>query len=183
MFRDLGCIAEGADNSRARCLLSEACLRHGSSALPKGGLQSPSLSNGRSPWAEQPLIGTPSRDVVKVRLTDSIEKLIALVQNEVLDVASVKTLVSDESVETTRSRDNDVRAGVLVLQSLGICLLGSTAVEDRSADVGQIFAEPRVLVLDLVRKLSRVAEHDHADLPSYGLELLKRADDENSGFT
>lgn len=119
----------------------------------------------------------------KQPLTDCIEELVTLVENKVLDVGSVEGLVSDERVETTGSSDDDVWAGVLVLERLGVGLLAGTAVEDRGPDVGHVLAEPRVLVLDLVGQLSGVAEDDDAHLSSNGLDLLEGGDDEDSGFT
>lgn len=76
-----------------------------------------------------------------------------------------------------------MRASILVLQSLCIGFLGSTTVKDRSSDVGKVFAESGILVLDLVGQLAGVAENDDTDLSGNRLELLQCADHKDGGFT
>jgi hypothetical protein len=65
-----------------------------------------------------------------------------------------------------------VRAGVLVLEDLGVVLLAGTSVEDRCSDIRHVLAESSVFVLDLVGKLSSVAEDDDSNLSGDWLDLL-----------
>lgn len=91
--------------------------------------------------------------------TDLIQHLVALIEHEDLRVTEPKVFVADERVKATRSRDDNVRVSILVLQDLDVFLHWRSAVEHRSLDLRHVFAESRVFVLDLVRQLTSVA-HD-----------------------
>lgn len=65
-----------------------------------------------------------------------------------------------------------MRASVLVLEDFSVVLLAGTSVEDGCSDVWHVLAESSVLVLDLVGKLSGVAENDDTDLSGDWLDLL-----------
>lgn len=118
-----------------------------------------------------------------MRLTDCVQKLVALIENEVLDVAGVEALVSDKGVQSTRSGNNNMRACVLVLEDLDILGLAGTTVEDGSADVRHVLAESGIFVLDLVSKLAGMAQHDNANLASDWLDLLECSNDKDGSFT
>lgn len=120
---------------------------------------------------------------LEVELTELLEELVALIENEVLDGGSVESLVPDEGVESSRSSDDDVRALVLGLEDLDIVLDLGSSVEDRSSKVGHELGESSVLVLDLVGELSGVAENDDGDLSIDGLDLLKGGEDEDGGLS
>ena len=120
---------------------------------------------------------------LEVELTELLEELVALIENEVLDGGSVESLVPDESVESSRSSDDDVRALVLGLEDLDVVLDLGSSVEDRSSKVGHELGESSVLVLDLVGELSGVAENDDGDLSIDGLDLLKGGEDEDGGLS
>lgn len=49
-------------------------------------------------------------------LTDLIQHLVALIENEVLDVSQRQSFVSDKSIETTWSSNNDIGVLLFVLQ-------------------------------------------------------------------
>lgn len=120
---------------------------------------------------------------MKKKLTDCVQELITLVKNEVLDVAGIEALISNEGVQSTRSSDDNMRASVLVLEDLDILGLARTSVEDRSSDIRHVLAESSVFVLDLVSQLAGVAEHNDTDLASDRLDLLECSNDEDSSFT
>lgn len=120
---------------------------------------------------------------MNVRLTNCIQKLVALIENKVLDMASVEALVSNEGVQSTRCSNDDMRASILVLENFNILGLAGTAVEDRSTDIRHVLAESGVLVLDLVSELASVAQHNDTDLTGNWLDLLKCSNDEDSSFT
>ena len=116
-------------------------------------------------------------------LTDLIEHLVALVEDEHAHAAEPQVLVTNKSIETTGRADNDVRMCFLVLEHLGIFLNGSTTVEDTRLDVGHVLAEAVILVADLEGELTSVAHDQHGALASNRLDLLKRGQDEHSRFT
>lgn len=116
-------------------------------------------------------------------LTDLVKHLVALVENERLDVAKGKLLVSNESIQTTRCGDDDVGISLLVGQDFDVLRHGSTTVEDGGLDVGQVLAETRVFVLDLVRQLTSVAHDEDRALASNRLQLMKSGEDEDSSLT
>merc|ERR1719217_969463 len=58
-------------------------------------------------------------------------------------------------------------------------MCGHSAVEDLDLHVGQVAAEALKLVVDLEGQLARVAQHDGADLPLLGLELVQRREHED----
>lgn len=116
-------------------------------------------------------------------LTRLIEHLVTLVEDKDADAAKTQSLVTDKSLQTTRSTDNDVRAGLLVLERLHIGLDGSTTIEDTGLDVGHVLAEAVVLVADLVGQLTSVTHDNHRDLSVHGLDLLKRSENEDSSLT
>jgi hypothetical protein len=94
-----------------------------------------------------------------IERTNLIEHLVALVENENLDVAKPQLLVAYQSVETAWGCDNYVRVGLLVGQDFDVLLHGSSSVEDRGLDVWKVLAKSGVLVLDLVGQFTSVA-HD-----------------------
>jgi hypothetical protein len=116
-------------------------------------------------------------------LTRLVEHLVALIEHEDANASKSKGLVTDKSLETTGSTDNDVRAGVLVLQSLHVGLDGGTTEEDASLDVGHVLAESVVLIANLVGQFTSVAHDNHRNLAIDGLNLLQSGKDEDSRLT
>jgi hypothetical protein len=108
-----------------------------------------------------------------------LEHLVALVEDEVLDVLGLQDFLASESVQATGGGDDDVRALSLVFEHLRILLDRGAAEEGGDADVGHVLGETRVLVLDLVRELTRVAENDDRHLSIDGLELLQAGQHEH----
>lgn len=117
------------------------------------------------------------------KLTNLVEHLVALIEDEHADTAETEVLVAHQSVETTGSTDDDVGVGLLVLEDLGILLDGSTTVEDAGLDVGHVLAETVVLVADLEGELTSVAHDQDGALAGDGLDLLKSGKDEDSRLT
>jgi hypothetical protein len=112
-----------------------------------------------------------------------VEHLVTLVEDKDANAAKSQSLVTDKSLETTRSTDNDMRASFLVLERLHVGLDGSTTIEDTGLDVGHVLAETVVLVADLVGQLTSVAHDNHRDLSVHGLNLLKGSKNEDSSLT
>lgn len=99
-------------------------------------------------------------DAVQGCLTGLVEHLVALIENKDTDTAEAESLVADKSLETTGCADDDVGAGILVLQGFHVGLDGRTTVEDTCLDVGHVLAETIVLIANLVGQLTGVA-HDY----------------------
>lgn len=115
--------------------------------------------------------------------TDLVEHLVALVENKGLNVAEGQLLVANEGVQTTGGGNHDVGVGILARQDVEILLDGSTTVEDRGLDVGQVLGETGVLVLDLVGKLTSVTHDQDLALASNGLQLVEGGENEDSSLT
>lgn len=116
-------------------------------------------------------------------LTNLVEHLITLIENESLDISKAQLLVTDKSVQTTGGGHDDVGIGLLVGQDLDILLDGSTTVEDSSLDIREILGEASILVLDLVGQLTSVAHNQNRALAGNRLQLVKGGQDKDRGFT
>jgi hypothetical protein len=119
----------------------------------------------------------------RTTLTRLIKHLVALIQDENANAAKTESLVADKSLETTWSTNNDVGAGVLVLEGFHVRLDGSTTIEDGCLDVGHILAETVVLITNLVSKLTSVAHDHNRNFSVDGLDLLQSSKDEDSRLT
>lgn len=83
-------------------------------------------------------------------LTRLVKHLVALIEDEVLQIGKAKVPVADESVDTAGGTDNNVGLRVLVAKKLDVRLHGCFAVEDTNPDIGHELGETVVLVSDLV---------------------------------
>ena len=111
-----------------------------------------------------------------------IQHLIAFVQHEGLDAAQPQRLLSDERVQTPRSGDDDVRMRLFVLEHLHVLLDRGAPVEDRRLDLGEVLAEARTLVLDLIGQLAGVAHDQDRRFAGDGLKLLEGGEDKDGRF-
>jgi hypothetical protein len=91
--------------------------------------------------------------------TNLVEHLVTFIEHETLDVAEAQVLVANQSVQATRSGDDNVRVSLLVCKDVDVLLDGSTAVENRGPNVRQVLAETCVLVLNLEGQLAGVAHN------------------------
>lgn len=91
-------------------------------------------------------------------LTELVKHLVALIKNELANAAELEMLVTDESVETAGSGDDDMWV-VFAIEKLDVLLDGSTTVEDAGFDVWHVLSEALVLGTNLVSQLASVA-HD-----------------------
>lgn len=108
-----------------------------------------------------------------------VEHLVALVEDEARDAAETQLLVSYESVETSRSRNDDVGVSLLVLEECFILLDVDSTVEDGSLHLWHVLAEPSILVLDLEGQLTCMTHDDDTDFAVDGLDLLQSGQDED----
>mmetsp|Transcript_5810 Transcript_5810/g.12664 ORF Transcript_5810/g.12664 Transcript_5810/m.12664 type:complete len:340 (+) Transcript_5810:682-1701(+) len=110
-----------------------------------------------------------------------LEHLVALVEDEVLDVLGDEVLVPHHLQHTSRRADDNVRR--FVLQDALVLSDRHATVEDGRLDVGQVSLETVELVVDLVGQLARVAEHKGANLRLLGLELMQAGEHEDGRLT
>src|ERR1700761_973384 len=71
-----------------------------------------------------------NRRIRRLLLTDLVEHLVTFVEDKGLDVSQGQIFVTDKSIQTTRSADNDIGERLLVLEEFNVFLNGRTAVED-----------------------------------------------------
>jgi hypothetical protein len=116
-------------------------------------------------------------------LTNSIQHLVALIEDKDLDAAKSEVLIPHERVQSTWGCHKNVGVRLLVLQNLGILLDGGSSVEHCGLDIGHVLAEASILVLDLVGQLTSVAHDQHRGLACDGLDLLKRSEHEDCGLS
>lgn len=76
-----------------------------------------------------------------------------------------------------------MRVGLLVLQGLDILLHWCTTVKDGGLDVWEVFAEPGIFVLDLVREFAGVAHDQDGAFAGDRLNLLQCGEHEDCCFT
>lgn len=113
-------------------------------------------------------------------LTDLVQHPVTLIQNEGLDVAQRQLLLADQSIQTAGSGDNDVGVCLLVRKGLDILLDRSTSVEHSRLHIGEVLAEPSILVLDLIGKFASMAHNQNGAFSRNRLELVKGGQDEDS---
>jgi len=110
-----------------------------------------------------------------------VKHLVALIEDEVLQIGEAEVPVADESVDTAGGTDNNVGVRVLVAKKLDVRLNGCSAVEDTNPDIGQELGETVVLVPDLVGQLTSVAHDQNGGDTRLGLlvHLLQGSEDED----
>ena len=117
--------------------------------------------------------------------TRLVQHLVALVKNEVLQVGKTKVLVTHESIDTTRSANDDVGVRLLVAEKLDIFGDGCTSIEDTDLDIWKELGEAVVFVPDLICQLASVAHYQDGSDTGLGLlfHLLQGCEDEDGGLS
>ena len=118
--------------------------------------------------------------LVLLLFTNLIQHFIAFIENEDFDISKAKLLLSDQSVQATRSSNNDMRVGVFVGEDFDVLLHWCPTVKDCCLHFWEIFAEPGVFVLNLVGELTGVTHNKDCTLAGYRLDLLKCSKNEDS---
>jgi len=115
--------------------------------------------------------------------TNLVQHFITFIKNKHLDTSQSQVLVTNESIKTSRRRDDDMRVLILVLEDFDILLHRSTTVEHGGLNVGHVFAEPRILILNLICKLTSVTHHKNRGLSRHRVDLLKSGKNEYGSLT
>lgn len=93
----------------------------------------------------------------KLILTDFLEHFVALIENEDLKVGKIEIASLYEGKDSSWGSNDDV--GLLdTLEEGDVLLNGNTTVDNFGSDVGELGLESNELLLDLIGKLSVVAE-------------------------
>ena len=87
-----------------------------------------------------------------------LKHLIALVKNQNLEVSEIKFLLFDQSKDSTWSSYNNVR-GLNSFKNLDVITNGLSTVHDLSSELRQVFGKSSKFVLDLIGKLTNMAEN------------------------
>mmetsp|Transcript_10546 Transcript_10546/g.25062 ORF Transcript_10546/g.25062 Transcript_10546/m.25062 type:complete len:259 (+) Transcript_10546:208-984(+) len=85
-----------------------------------------------------------------------LHDIVTFVHNEVSDFAKVQRVITDQSIQTARSSNQDVRRFGGVFQSGLVVINACATVHHRSSDALEILREPLELVLDLKSQLTSV---------------------------
>lgn len=116
-------------------------------------------------------------------LTNLLQHLVTLIDNESLDMAQRKLLLANQRVQTTGRTNHNIRERVFVRKRLDILLERSTTVEDGRLNIGEVFTESSVFVLDLVRQLTSMAHDKDRAFAGDRLQLMEGRQDENRRFS
>ncbi|GFE55550.1 membrane transporter protein, putative [Babesia ovis] len=151
------------------------------------------------------LLGSGHKNGLDIRThVELLEALVTLVKDEVTDTLHVEVLTLNKSQETTWCTNEDVRAFLRVLQHLNVTSNGHTSIHHFTTYTIHVLRETVKLVLDLVSKLTSVANTQTGntvsrrgnsittsvtlDTSSKGtvfldIQLLQYRKDENRSFT
>jgi hypothetical protein len=115
-------------------------------------------------------------------LTNLVQHLVTLIKYEDLAATEAQELVPNQGVQSTRSGHNDVRMSIFVFENFGILLDRGSSVEHSGLHLRHVFAESRILILDLVGELTSVTHNKDRGLTGDWLNLLKGGKDEYSSL-
>ena len=117
-------------------------------------------------------------------LTCLIQHLVALVENEHLEVFELQIFSAWQSQDSTWSSDDDMWACLWVFQKLHIIIDWNTTVKSGTSDLLQVFCESVKFLLDLVGQLSGVAQDKSWSWLWISLiNLVEDRQDEDSGLS
>lgn len=117
-------------------------------------------------------------------LTGLIQHLVALVEDEHLEVVELEILSVYQGQDSAWGSNHDVGGLLRVLQQLNVIIDWNTAVEGSTSDLLEVLGESVELLLDLIRQLSGVAQDQGRSWLWVGLiDLVQDRKDEDSGLT
>ena len=88
-----------------------------------------------------------------------VQHFVALVEDEVLQLAQVEVVATDQRQKATWSTYEDLRR--ILLQLLDVLGDGLSTVHDINIYFRQVLSEPVILLLDLESQFSGVTHHKH----------------------
>lgn len=115
-------------------------------------------------------------------LTYFFEHLVALIEDEDLEIAEIEVTLLDESEDTPWGANNDMRL-LNSLEESDVLANGDTAIYYLGAQLGKLLLESVELLLNLISKLSIVAENESRARLRVLRELMKDGEHEYCGFS
>ena len=115
------------------------------------------------------------------KLTDVVEDLVALVENEHLKVVQIECFVLGQMKDTAWGADNDV-GRLWALQQLFLLLEGLAAQNALRSNVGDEFGETGEFALNLVGELSSVGKDEDTGRLGALTDAVKRGEDEDGSL-
>lgn len=110
------------------------------------------------------------------------EHLVALIEDEDLEIAEIEVTLLDESEDTPWGANNDMRL-LNSLEESDVLANGDTAIYYLGAQLGKLLLESVELLLNLISKLSIVAENESRARLRVLRELMKDGEHEYCGFS
>lgn len=89
--------------------------------------------------------------------TSCLEHLVALVENENLEISEIELLLFDQSENSSRGAHNNVR-GLNSLKDLNVVINGLSTVHDLSSELRQVLSKSGKFVLDLICKFTNMTK-------------------------
>lgn len=94
-------------------------------------------------------------------LTNTLEHLVALVENKHADASEAQMLIANQSIQTTGRTDNNVRVCLRVAKRSDVLRDLGTTVENAGANLRHVLGESVVFIANLECQLARVAQNKH----------------------
>jgi len=115
-------------------------------------------------------------------VTCLFEHFVALIQHEDLQVGQIKGLVLDEGQDSARST-HDHMGWLQSFQQLNVLIDGLSTVDHFSSDLRKMLGESSELFLDLISKLSSMAQYQCRHWFRVLRQLMENSENENSCLT
>lgn len=106
----------------------------------------------------------------KHKLTNLFKHLVAFIQNKMLGVLEIQSLLSRQRQDPARCSHDDV--GAVGLEDLLIFLDANSAEEHSNLDIIHVLTKPLVFFVYLESQLTCMAHNQHANLAVDWLQLL-----------
>ena len=110
---------------------------------------------------------------------NGLEALVALVDDKVTQVREVQRIFLGQRLDPSRRSDDDMRALARVLEHLPVLLHGEASEKVAHPDVLHVGRETLILVANLERQLTGMAQDEDTHLAIHGLQLLQRGNDKH----
>mmetsp|Transcript_59286 Transcript_59286/g.168586 ORF Transcript_59286/g.168586 Transcript_59286/m.168586 type:complete len:469 (-) Transcript_59286:2-1408(-) len=106
-----------------------------------------------------------------------VQALVALVEHELGQLVELQVLLAKKAEDAAGRTDQNLRAGLL--EHLLVLANGDAAIDNATLHVREVLGEAVELVLDLVRELTRVADHHSPDDLFTRIDLLQARQDKD----
>lgn len=80
---------------------------------------------------------------------NSFQHLVTFIQDEIFDTSNTEIFISDKTVKSSGSSDDDVRTGILILDTFDVFQNGCSAVENSRSNIRHVFSESGIFIPNL----------------------------------